>query len=103
MKAILAPIYFPATNVRERGEFQDQMKVLKEMYGDVAEFLEPVAAGETVSAEADAIVFPQMIFEAFRILIFLSQLSIWNTYVFSYPNRVMHTFYVCISNSQIFR
>ena len=67
MKAILAPIYFPATNERERGEFQDQMKVLKEMYGDVAEFLEPVAAGETVSAEADAIVFPQMIFEAFRI------------------------------------
>ncbi len=67
MKAILAPIYFPATNERERGEFQDQMKVLKEMYGDVAEFLEPVAAGEAVSAEADAIVFPQMIFEAFRI------------------------------------
>lgn len=65
-KAILAPVYFPAINEREQGEFSEQLNNLKEIYGDVAEFLEPVAVGEEIAENADAICFPQMIFEAFR-------------------------------------
>lgn len=67
MKAMLAPVYFRAINEREQGEFARQLDVLKELYGDVAEFLEPVAVGEAIADQADAIVFPQMIFEAFRV------------------------------------
>lgn len=67
MKAILAPVYFRAINEREQKEFDSQLAVLKEMYQDVAEFLDPVAVGDPVSEEADAVVFPQMIYEAFRV------------------------------------
>lgn len=66
MKAKLVPLWFPATNERERGEFREQLAILKETYGDVADFLEPVPVGEALPEEADAICFPQMIFEAFR-------------------------------------
>lgn len=67
MKAVLAPVYFRAINEREQDEFRQQLDNLKEMYGDVAEFTEPVAVGEALPDNADAIVFPQMIFEAFRV------------------------------------
>lgn len=67
MKAILAPIRFRAINERERGEFDEQLENLRNMYGDVAEFLEPTDVGDAIPDQADAIVFPQMIFEAFRV------------------------------------
>ncbi len=67
MKAILAPVYFRAINEREQKEFASQLENLREMYRDTAVFLEPAAVGDPVSADADAIVFPQMIYEAFRV------------------------------------
>jgi hypothetical protein len=65
MKAKLVPLLFLEANDRERDEFKQQLSVLQEMYGDVAEFLEPVLVGEQLPA-ADAIVFPQLIGAAFR-------------------------------------
>ena len=66
MKAKLAPLIFAEINEREQREYQEQLRLLLEMYGDVAEFLKPVTVGEKISDQADAIVFPQMIFAAFR-------------------------------------
>ena len=66
-KAVLAPVYFSMINEREAGELKEQLKVLENLYGDVADFLEPVVVGEPIDETAEAIVFPQMIFEAFRV------------------------------------
>ena len=41
------------------------MEKLHALYDDVADFLEPVKVGDPLP-EADAIVFPKMIFAAFR-------------------------------------
>lgn len=65
MKVRLVPLYFAEANEREQQEFADQMKRLKEYYGDVAEFLPKVRVGDQVP-DADAILFPQLIFAAFR-------------------------------------
>ena len=65
-KTKLAPLYFSAANERERAEFSEQLVRLQEFYGDCAEFLPPVCVGDAVPAEADAVVFPQLIFAAFR-------------------------------------
>ncbi|MDO4547993.1 MAG: hypothetical protein Q4D04_07850 [Clostridia bacterium] len=66
MKARLAPMYFAETNERERREFQEQMDRLCATYSPVAEFLPPVEVGQPLPGEADAIVWPQLIFAAFR-------------------------------------
>lgn len=65
MKARLVPVYFKEANEREQKEFQQQMERLQEYYGDVAEFLPAICLGEEMP-EADAVVFPQLIFAAFR-------------------------------------
>lgn len=65
-KVKLAPLVFAEINEREKGEYAEQLSRLKEMYGDVADFLETTQVGEPLPQEADAIVFPQMIFAAFR-------------------------------------
>lgn len=65
MKTKLLPLYFAEANERERTEFNDQLVRLKEYYGDCAEFLEPVCVGQKIP-ETDAIVFPQLIFAAYR-------------------------------------
>ncbi len=66
MKATLAPVFFSEINEREEGEYDLQMQRLQEYYGDVAEFLAPVCIGDAIDPDADAIVFPQMIGEAFH-------------------------------------
>lgn len=66
MKARLVPLQFEESNERERQEYTQQLQLLTEMYGDVAEFLSVMAVGERMPEAADAIVFPQMIFAAFR-------------------------------------
>ena len=66
MKVRLVPLRFEEINEREAGEYEQQLATLKEMYADVAEFLEPVPVGGKLPENADAIVFPQMIFAAFR-------------------------------------
>ena len=64
-KARLVPLYFEEVNEREVQETAVQMEKLQELYGDVAEFLPAVKVGDPLP-EADAIVFPKMIFAAFR-------------------------------------
>ena len=64
-KARLVPLYFEEVNEREVQETALQMEKLQELYGDVAEFLPAVKVGDPLP-EADAIVFPKMIFAAFR-------------------------------------
>jgi len=66
MKVRLAPLYFTEINEREQGELQAQMELVQKMYGDVAEFLPLTAVGQPLPEGADAILFPQMIFAAFR-------------------------------------
>ena len=66
MKVRLLPLYFTERNERESSEYLEQMSKLQEFYGDVAEFLPAQPVGSAVPAQADAIVFPQMIFAAFR-------------------------------------
>jgi len=61
MKARLIPVYFmPGKNE----EFDRQLAVLKELLADVADILEPVALGSKLP-DADAVVFPQLLGEAF--------------------------------------
>ena len=60
-KAILQPLSFPEANEREKSEFQKQMDVLREYYGNEAEFLPAISIEQPIPAEADGILFPQLI------------------------------------------
>jgi hypothetical protein len=94
MKAQLIPIYFQPG--RDAG-FDSQLSALKKLFGDVADFLEPVALGETVPS-CDAVVFPQLLGEAYRrvsdiraldhpILVLTSEfgtLSMWDWEIITY-------------------
>jgi hypothetical protein len=63
MKAKLVPVYF------EQGrneDFDTQLANLNRLLADEAEFLEPVALGKTLPSEADAVIFPQLVGEAYR-------------------------------------
>jgi len=66
MKAKLVPVVFEELNERERIEEAAQMALLRALYGDVAEFLPEITLGDSLPEGADAIVFPKMIFAAFR-------------------------------------
>lgn len=64
MKAILAPLYF------EEGrdeEFDIQLERLKTLLSEDADFLDPVPLGAEVP-DADAVIFPQILGEAYRML-----------------------------------
>ena len=65
MKANLLPMYLPDRNEREQDEFLKQIGRLQEMYAEEASFLPPVSVSDTVPAEVDAVVFPQLIGSAF--------------------------------------
>lgn len=65
-KAKLVPLKFAEINEREEEEYRRQMDLLREIYGGIAEFLEPVTVGEKLPAEADVILFPQLLFAAYR-------------------------------------
>lgn len=66
MKINLQPVYFEEINEREQKEYAEQLSRIRELYGDVAELLDEIPVGAKIPANADAIVFPQMIFAAFR-------------------------------------
>ncbi|MCL1927942.1 MAG: hypothetical protein FWG07_04000 [Treponema sp.] len=61
MKTVLLPLYFTEANERETRERQKQLKALKSLYSDTAEFLDEQPLGTPISPKADAILFPQMI------------------------------------------
>lgn len=60
LRARVVPLKFKEANDREKEEMDRQLSRLKEYYGNVALFLEPVEIGKAIP-EADAIVFPQLI------------------------------------------
>jgi len=62
MKARLVPIYFQSDQDKD---FVDQLAVLRHLLADDAEILAPTALGAPVP-EADAVVFPQMLGDAYR-------------------------------------
>ncbi|MDD2562492.1 MAG: hypothetical protein PHG11_09290, partial [Eubacteriales bacterium] len=65
MKARLLPVQLSETNQRERGEFEQQLRLLEKMYGAVADFL-PVQPLEALDTQgADACLFPQLIGSVF--------------------------------------
>ena len=65
VKANVVPLIFKETNERERKEYEEQLHVLIEIYGDTADFAAPVWVGEPIP-ECDAVVFPQLIGAAYH-------------------------------------
>ena len=61
LKTHLVPVYLPGRDQ----DFDNQVQVLKSLLGDIAEFGEPTALGAPLP-DADAVVFPQMLGEAYR-------------------------------------
>lgn len=62
MRARLLPVRFPSADA----EFEAQLQRLRHLLGDVAEFLEPADLGTAAPTGSDAVVFPQMLGDAFR-------------------------------------
>jgi len=62
MKARLAPLYF---DPGRDADFDTQLATLQTLLADVAELLDPVALGDRLP-EAEAVVFPQFLGEAYR-------------------------------------
>jgi hypothetical protein len=63
MKATLQPISF---YVEPDNEFLRQLTVLRSLLGEQAEFLEPLPLGAALPEQAEAVVFPQVLGEAYR-------------------------------------
>jgi hypothetical protein len=63
MKAKLAPVYYRDAH---DPDFVKQLGRLGELLSQEAEILKPVAIGAPLPAEADAVVFPQMLGDAYR-------------------------------------
>lgn len=68
-KACIATLYFKGINQREQAELSDQCNCLAKIYGDVADFLPPIPVEPDIAAKlptkADAVLFPQLVGEAF--------------------------------------
>lgn len=61
MKAKLLPVFFTEMNDREEKAFNEQLKILSELYGENAEFLPPQPIDRFVEDDSDALLFPQLI------------------------------------------
>lgn len=61
MKARLVPLSLP----RKDEAFDTQLKILKNLLGDEAEFFDPLPLGSPLP-EADAVIFPQMLGDVYR-------------------------------------
>src|SRR5258708_35066373 len=62
MRARLVPVYFKSG---QDADFTKQVDKLKSLLADEAEILEPVALGSPLP-DAEAVVFPQMLGDAYR-------------------------------------
>ena len=62
MKATLAPVYFEKSRDEE---FDKQLKNLKSLFSDDAELIKPVALGSKLP-DVDAVIFPQLVGDAYR-------------------------------------
>jgi hypothetical protein len=63
MKAALVPVYF---HTSEDADFINQLKNLRSLFTQEADILEPAALGTPIPRIADAVVFPQMLGEAYK-------------------------------------
>ena len=71
MKARLIPLFFPNRDE----DFDNQVANLKNLLADEATIMEPVALGELLP-EADAVVFPQVLGDAYRMLDAFKQIDL---------------------------
>jgi hypothetical protein len=62
MKPRLVPVYFESA---KRDEFNEQLNILKQLLAEEVELLEPVALGPKIP-EAEAVLFPQLVGEAYK-------------------------------------
>ena len=65
-KAELVILYFKGINEREEMELHKQCDILKDLYGEYATFSAPIPVGSAIPKGADAVVFPQLIGDAFK-------------------------------------
>ncbi|MCX6346553.1 MAG: hypothetical protein NTZ89_01185, partial [Actinobacteria bacterium] len=72
MKAKLVPLYFKSGMDED---FKKQLLNLKNLLFDVAEIIEPVALGEKLP-DADGVIFPQLIGDAFSQIEMLKKINI---------------------------
>ena len=72
MKAVLVPVYFKLS--KDEG-FDKQLKNLKKMLSDEADFLDPAALGSKLP-EADAVIFPQLVGDAYKQIRKIKKISI---------------------------
>lgn len=63
MKANLTPLYFREVT---DPDFVKQLAILNDLLKEQADFLEPVKLGQSIPDETDAVIFPQMLGDAFR-------------------------------------
>ena len=63
MKAKVTPLYF---KIGRNQDFDTQLDLLKEILADDVDFLPEVGFGDPIPAEADAVLFPQILGEAYR-------------------------------------
>jgi hypothetical protein len=71
MRARLVPLYFES---ERNNEFDKQIARLKTLLAEEAEFLDPVAVGSPVP-EADAVIFPQLVGEAYKEIEYLKTID----------------------------
>ena len=64
MKPKLIPLYLPNRD----DDFTKQLNALKNMLAEEAEFLEPIALGDPIPKDAEAVIFPQMLGDAYRMV-----------------------------------
>ncbi len=77
MKAKLLPVIFKNINEREQKECASQIEKIKELYGDVAQVLDAVVLEDgDIPAGADAVVFPQLIGDAFKSKEYLKKIEL---------------------------
>jgi hypothetical protein len=65
MKAALVPVYYKNP---QDPDFVKQLDHLNSLFSNDAKILGPVTIGSPIPQEADAVVFPQMLGEAFKLL-----------------------------------
>jgi len=63
MRAKVVPLYF---KIGRNSDFDTQLDLLKEILVNDVEFLPEVGFGDAIPAEADAVLFPQILGEAYR-------------------------------------
>lgn len=62
MKASLVPLYFQSGRDEK---YEAQLKRVGSLLDDVAEILKPVALGDSIPGEADAVIFPRLLGDAY--------------------------------------